>query len=141
MYTVIHRACVSVMKRKECLLYYGVWFFWIHIYHFPVLEGSQRSCTRSSRVWCSDGLCECVLPVWKWVVRAGTKSCPFQLCFKFNIIYIFFQCKILLGFSICNFKANSTNIYHNFLSNPIVLTKWTFKIGYPKLLLTIQWRL
>jgi len=44
------------------------------MFHFAGLEGSQRYFTSSSRVWCSDGLCECVLPAWKWVVRAGTKS-------------------------------------------------------------------
>ena len=66
------------------------------------------------------------------------KASHFQCCFKFNILHTHFQCKILLGFSVCNFKANSTNIYHNFLSNPIVLRKWTCNIGCPKIHLTIQ---
>jgi hypothetical protein len=48
---------------------------------------------------------------------------PFQCCFEFNILHKCFQCKILLGFSVINFKATLINIYHNFLYNPTVLKK------------------
>jgi len=38
------------------------------------------------------------------------KLVPFNAVLKFNILPIYFQCKILVGFSTSNFKDNSTNI-------------------------------
>ena len=74
-------------------------------------------------------------PIWYLLALLGGATIVVVSRLRVKFVFSFFQCKILLYFGICNFKATSTKVYHSFLSNPTILKKWTCNIGCPKILL------